>query len=154
MNLQKLPEVLNRKRRWRVCKRKKAFLLTEGTILSFSFRQWPAFWQLRCFLVSGHHLYVFGRSVGRSLSPSSSSLYRSALCWNIQDPLLNYKLSLIGLWQTSKRKLTLMEARNTKWGQIHTWNDLTYFWHLNWGIQPFQCIQEKLLHSWNVCWTQ
>ena len=55
---------------------------------------------------------------------------------------MNYRLTLTGLWQTSKRKLNLMEVRNTKWGQIHTWNDLTYFWHLNWGIQPFQCIQE------------
>ena len=26
-----------------------------------------------------------------------------------------------------------MEVRNTKRGQIHIWNDLTYFWYLNWG---------------------
>ena len=140
--MQKLPEVSNRKRRWRMRKKKKkkkkkkkAFLLTKGTILSFSFRQWPADW-LPCAGVSGHHAYVFGRSVGQSLSPSSSSLSlsRSPLCWNIQDPQMNYKLTLTGLWQTSKRKLTLMEARKTKWGQIHTWNDLTYFWHLKSGI--------------------
>ena len=79
---------------------------------------------------------------------------RSALCWNIQDPKINYKLTLTGLWQTSKRKLTLMEARNTKCGHLHTRKRLTYFWHLNWGIQPFKCIQEKLANSWNVYWTQ
>ena len=76
------------------------------------------------------------------------------LCWNIQDPQMNYRLTLTGLWQTSKRKLTLMEAQNTKCGYLHTWNELMYFWHLNWGIQPFQCIQEKLPHTWNACWTQ
>ena len=72
-----------------------------------------------------------------------AALSRSALCWNIQDPQMNYKLTLTRLWQTSKRKLTLMEVRNTKCGQIQTWKRLTYFWHLHWGIQPFQCIQKK-----------
>ena len=84
-----------------------------------------------------------------------AALSRSTLCWNIQDPLLNYKLTLTGLTdKTSKRKLTLMEARNTKCGHLHTWNELTYFWHLNGGIQPFQSIQEKLPHPRNGCWTQ
>ena len=83
-----------------------------------------------------------------------AALSWSALWWNIKDTQMNYKLTLTGLWQTSKRKLTPMEAQNTKWRHIHTWKRLTYFWHLNWVIQPFQCIQEKLPHSWNGCWTQ
>ena len=66
-----------------------------------------------------------------------AALSRSALCWNIPDPQLNYKLTLTGLWKTSKRKLILMKARNAKCGHIHTWKRLTYFWHLKWGIQPF-----------------
>ena len=62
--LQKLPEFSNRKRRWRMRKRK-AFLLTKGTKYSPSFRQCPSNQQhhfpVWCF---GHHSYVFGRSVG------------------------------------------------------------------------------------------
>ena len=84
----------------------------------------------------------------------SLSLSLPSLRLNIQDPQLNYKLTLTGLWQTSKKKLTLMEAWNTKCGHIHTWKRLTYFWHLKWGIKPFLCIQEKLPHPWNGCWTQ
>ena len=72
-----------------------------------------------------------------------AALSRSALCWNIQDPQLNYKLTLTWLWQTSKRKLTLMEAWNTKCGHIHTWKRLTHFWHLKWGIQPFSMYTGK-----------
>ena len=77
-----------------------------------------------------------------------ATLSRSALCWNIQDPQMNNKLTLTGLWQTSKRKLTLMEAQNTKWGQKHTWNELTYFWHLNWVFNHFNVFRKNsLIHG-------
>ena len=92
-----------------------------------------------------------------SVSPFTQlqpSLYRSALCWNIKDPLLNYKLTLTGLWQTSKRRLTLMEARNIQMRTNTKMKRFNVFWHLDWGMQPFQCIQEKLPHPWNGCWTQ
>ena len=151
--MQKLPEVPNRKRRWRMRKRKRAPSRQRGTyFLSLSgsdqrFDSVVAFWclgsthtSLDVALVSPFH--------------PVAALSRSALCWNIQDPQLNYKLTLTGLRQTFKRKLTLMEPRNTKCGHIHTWKRLTYFWHLKWGIQPFLCIQEKLPHPWNGCWTQ
>ena len=151
--MQKLPEVSNRKRGWRMRKEKRASSWQRGTdFLSLSssdqrFDNIVAFWclgtthtSLNVALVSPFH--------------PVAALSRSALCWNIQDPQLNYKLTLTGLWQTSKRKLTLMEARNTKCGHIHTWKRLTYFWHLKLGIQPFQCIQEKLPHPRNGCWTQ
>ena len=142
--MQKLSDVSNRKRRWRMRKRKRHSSWQRGPYyLSLS----DSDQRIDNIVagMSGHHAYVFH---------PVAALSWSALCWNIQDPQMNYKLTLTRLWQTSKRKLTLMEARNTKWGQIHTWNDLTYFWHLNWGIQLFQCIQEKLPHPWNGCWTQ
>ena len=101
----------------------KGNLLTKRNRLFFSFRRWPAIWQ--------NHFAVWCLGTTHtSLDVASVSpfhpvavLSRSALCWNIKDPQMNYKLTLTGLWQTFKRKLTLMEARNTKWGQIHAWND-------------------------------
>ena len=150
--MQKLPEVPSRKRRWRMHKRKKRHSSWQRgpSIISLlgsdqRFDNTVAFWCLGTMhsslaLVSPFH--------------PLAALSRSALCWNIQDPQINYKLTLTGLWQTSKRKLTLMETQNTKFGHIQTWKRLTYFWHLNWGIQPFLCIQEKLPHPWNGCWTQ
>ena len=137
--MQELPEVPNRKKGWRMRKRKKASSWQRGTdYLSLSgrdqrFDNIVAFW---CLGITQMSLDV------ALVSPFQAvvALSRSALCWNIQDPQLNYKLTLTGLWQTPKKELTLMEARNTKYGHIHTWKQLTYFWHFNWGIQPFQCI--------------
>ena len=77
-----------------------------------------------------------------------AALSRSALCWNIKDLQMNYKLTLTGLWQTSKRKLTLMEIWNTKCGHIHTWKRLTYFRHLKWEIHPFNVFRKNsLIHG-------
>ena len=144
----KLPELPNRKRRWRMRKRKKAFPLDEWAKNSFSFRQCPSNQQ--------HHFALWCLDTTQtsldvaSVSPFHpvAALSRSALCWNIQDPQLNYKLTLTGLWQTSKRKLTLMEARNTKCGLIHTWKRLTYFWHLKWRIHPFNVFRKNsLIHG-------
>ena len=102
--MQKLLEVSNRKRRWCMHKRKKAFLLTKGTIFSFSFRQCPSNQQ--------HHFAVWCLGTTHtSLDVASvcpfhpvAALSRSTLCWNIQDPLLNYKLTLAGLWQNFQKK--------------------------------------------------
>ena len=63
LNLQKLPEVPDKKKGWRM-RKEKGNLLTKGNRLSFSFRQWPAIWQHRCRRVSGRHAYVFGLGVG------------------------------------------------------------------------------------------
>ena len=77
-----------------------------------------------------------------------AALSRSALCWNIQDPQMNYKQILAGLWETSKRKLTLMEARNTKWGQIHAWNDWRIFDTLTGGFNHFHVFRKNsLIHG-------
>ena len=80
-----------------------------------------------------------------SVSPfhAVAAISRSALCWNIQDPLLNYKLTLPGLWQNFQKKTNPYGSPKYQMRHLHTWNKLTYFWHLNWGIQPFQCIQKK-----------
>ena len=153
LNLQKLPEVPNRKRRWCMHKRKKSSSWQRGPAilsLSGSDRRFDNIVTDVCLGTTHTSLDVALVSPFHPVAAPS----RLALCWNIQDPQLNYKLTLTGLWQTSKRKLTLMEARNTKCRHIHTWKRLTYFWHFNWGIQPFQCIQEKLPHPWNGCWTQ
>ena len=150
--MQKLLEVPNRKKGWRMRKRKKASSWQRGPpILSLSgsdqrFDNIVAFW---CLGTTHTSLDV---AVVSHFHPVAA-LSQSALCWNIQDPQLNYKLTFTGLWQTSKRKLTLMEARNTKYEHVHTWKRLTYFWQLKWGIQPFLCIREKLHHPGNGCWT-
>ena len=151
--MQKLPEVPNRKRRWRMRKRKKALLLTKETRHFFLFQTVTSVLTTSLLICLSTTHTSLGVAFVSPFHPVAA-LSRSALCWNIQDPQMNYKLTLTGLWQTSKRKLTLMEARNTKCGHIHTWKRLTYFWHFNWGIQPFQCIQEKLPHPRNGCWTQ
>ena len=152
MNLQKLSEGSNRKRRWRMRKRKKD---------SSGKREWYYLSLSGCDQRIDNIVLASLGTTHTSLDVALvnpfhpvAALSRSALCRNIQDPQMNYKLTLTELWQTSKRKLILMEAWNTKWGQIHTWNDLAYLWHLNWGIQPFQCIQERLPHPRNCCWTQ
>ena len=102
--MQKLAEVSNRKRRWHMRKRKKAFLLTKGTKHFFSFRQ--------CLSNQQHHFAVwFLGTTHMSLNVASVSPFhpvaapsRSTLCWNIQDLLLNYKLTLTGLWQNFQKK--------------------------------------------------
>ena len=144
--MQKRPEVSKRKRRWRMCKRKRHSSWQRGRYylsLSGSDQRIDNL-VLACLGTMHTSLDV------ASVSPFHpvAALSWSALYWYIQDPQMNYKLTLTGLWQTSRRRLTLMEAQNTKCRHIHTWNELTYFWHLNWGIQSFQCIQEKLPHQW------
>ena len=146
--MQKFPEVPLRKRRWRMRKKKRHFLLTKGTKhFFFSFRQCPSNQQ--------HHFAVWCLGTTHtSLDVASVSPFHpvaalpwSTLCWNMQDPQLNYKLTLTGLWQNSKRKLTLMETRNTKCGHLHTWNDLTYFWHFNWGDSTISMYSGKIPSS-------
>ena len=146
--MQKLPEVHNRKRRW--CIRHSSWQRGPYYLSLSGSDQRIDNLVLVCLGTTHMSLDI------ALVSPfyPVTALSRSVLCWNIQDPQMNYKLTLTGLWQTSERKLTLIEAQNTKCGHIHTWKWLTYFWHFNWGIQPFQCIQGKLPHPWNGCWTQ
>ena len=151
--MQKLPEVPNRKERWRIRKRKKGIPLDKGDETFLLFQAVTSVLITSLLMCLGTTHTSLDVALARPFYPVVA-LSQSALCWNIQDPQLNYKLTLTGLWQTSKRKLTLMKARNTKCGHIHTWKRLTYFWPLNWRIQPFQCIQEKLPHPRNGCWNQ
>ena len=153
--MQKLPEGSNRKRRWHIHKRKR----------HSSWQRRPYYLSLSSGVRRTNNTILLSGVLGTthtsldvaSVSPftlKQPSLYWSALCWNIQDPLLDYKLTLTGLWQTSKRKLTLMEARNIQMRTNTYMKRFNVFWYLNWGIQPFQCIQENLPHPWNGCWTQ
>ena len=142
--MQKLTEVPDRKKGWRMRKRKKVSSWQRGTDFR-SFRQWPA-WQHRAVWCLG--------TTHTSLDVALVSPFHPVAVLSLVSIILKYTRPTNEL-QTNpdrtltnfKKKLTLLEARNTKWGQIHTWNDLTYFWHLNWGIQPFQCIQEKTSSS-------
>ena len=153
LNLQKLPEVPDGKKGWRMHKEKRqphdkgeqTFFLFQAvtSVLTTPF----------CCLVFGHHAYVFGRGVGWSFSPSSSSLLVSIM--------LKYKRPTNELQTNPFRTLTNFQKKTNPYGspkyQMRTntcMKRLTYFWHLNWGIQTFQCIQEKLPHPWNGCWTQ
>ena len=104
-------------------KEKKAFFLTNGAKYSFSFRPCPSNQQhhftVWCF---GHHAYVFGSSP-LSIGQYYAEIYKTHE-WTVNKLLPD---------KTSKRKLTLMEARNTKCGHIHIWNKLMYFWQLKLG---------------------
>ena len=83
-----------------------------------------------------------------------AALSRSSLCWNIQDPRINCKLTLTGLWQNFQKKTNPYGSPKYQL-RINTFmKRINVFWHLNWGIQPFQYIQEKLPHPRNGCWTQ
>ena len=149
--MQKLPEVTDRKQGWHMRKRKKASSWQRRTgilSLSSSDQRFDIVAD-----VSRHHAYVFGRSVGLSLSPSSRSLAASFM--------LKYKRPTNELQTNSYRTLTNFQKKTNLYGspkyQMRTntcMKRLTYFWHLKWGIQPFQCIQEKLPHPRNGCWTQ
>ena len=83
-----------------------------------------------------------------------AALSRSAVCWNIKEPQRNYKLTLTGLWQNFQKKTNPYGSLKYQMRTNTYMKRLTYFWHLNWRIQPFQCIQEKLPHPRNGCWTQ
>ena len=103
-------------------------------------------------LVFRHHAYVFGRGVGLSLSPSSNSLSVSII--------LKYTRPTNEVQTNPYRTSRNFQKKTNPYGspkyQMRTntcMKRLTYFWHLNWGIQPFQCIQENLPHPWNGCWT-
>ena len=131
-------------------KEKRHFLLTKGTIflsLSGSDKQIDNL-VLACLGTMHTSLDVASVSPFHPVAAPSLSLSRSALCWNIQDPQMNYKLTLTGLWQTSGRKLTLMVARNTKCGRIHTWKELTYFDTLTGGFNHFNVFRKNsLIHG-------
>ena len=111
--MQKLPEVPNRKRRWRIHKRKKRPPLDKGDQAFFLFQAVTSGLATSLLTCLGTTHTSLDVALVSPFHPVAA-LSRSALCWNIQEPQMNYKLTLTELWQTSKRKLTLMEARNTK----------------------------------------
>ena len=75
LNLQKHPEVPDEKKRDDACVKEKRHPLDKGEQAIFLFQAVTSDLTTPfCCLVFGHHAYVFGRGVGESLSPSSSSL--------------------------------------------------------------------------------
>ena len=144
--MQKLPEVPNRKKGWRMHKRKKASSWQRGTdYLSLSgsdqrFDNIVTFWCL------GTTHTSLGVALVSPFHPVAV-LSRSVLCWNIKDPLLNYKLTLTGLWQTSKKKLTLMLEIPNADTYIHE-NDKRIFDILNGGFNHFYVFRKNsLIHG-------
>ena len=146
--MQKLPEIPNRKRRWCRRKRKKTSSWQGGPdyfSLSGSDQRFDnivAFW---CLGTTHMSLDV---ALVSSFHPVAA-LSRSALCWNIKGPQRNYKLTLTGLWQNFQKKTNPYgNPEISNWGQIHTWNDLTYFWHLNRGLNRFNVFRKNsLIHG-------
>ena len=74
---------------------------------------------------------------------SVAALSRLTVCRNIKDYEMELQTKTTGLWQTSQKKLTLMEALNTKWGLAYARNDYRILDTLTGGIQPFQLYSEK-----------
>ena len=74
--------------------------------------------------------------------------------------MLKYKRPTNELQTNPYRTLTNLQRKTNPYGspkyQMRTntyMKRLTYFWHINWGIQPFQCIKEKLPHPCHGYWT-
>ena len=127
--MQKLPEVLNRKMRWRMRKRKKSFLLTKGTILSFfqAVTSGLITSLLSCLDTTPTSFDVV------MVSPfiQVATLSRSTWCWDIRNPQLNYKLipyrTLINFQKETnpqtpdiftKRKMYIYSDTHKYWIQI------------------------------------
>ena len=153
LGLQRLPEVPDGKKWWRMHKEKRQPLDKEEQAFFLFQAVTSDLTTPFCCLVFGHHAYIFGRGICLSLSLSSSSLSVSIM--------LKYKRPTNELQTNPYQTLTNFQKKTNPYGspkyQMRTntyMKRLTYFWHLNWGIQPFQCIQEKLPHPWNGCWTQ
>ena len=150
--MQKLPEVPDRKKGWRVRKREKSSSWQRGQYylyLSGSDQR-----------IDNLVLVCLGTTLTSldvaSVSPFHpvAALSRSALCWNIQDPQMNHKLTLTRLWQNFQKKTNPYGSPKCQMRTPTYRKRINVFWHLNWEIQPFQCIQEKLHHPRNGCWTQ
>ena len=130
--MQKLPEFPNRKRGWRMRKDRKAPSWQRGTdylSLAGSDRRFDHIVADGCLGTTHTSLDV------ALVSPFHpvAVLSRSALCWNIQDPQMNYNLTLTGLWQTSKKK-TNSYGRPKYQMRTNTYmKRLTYFWHVKMG---------------------
>ena len=150
--MQKHPEVPDGKKGWRMRKRKKTSSWQRRTgylSLSGGYQRIDNIVAYGCLgtthtsldvaLVSPFHLVAY--------------LSRSTVCWSIKDPQMNNKLKQPDFDKLPKETNPYGSPKY----QIRTnkcMKRLTYFWQLNWEIQPFQCIQEKLHHPWNGCWTQ
>ena len=72
-----------------------------------------------------------------------TALSRSALCWNIQDPQMNYELTLTGLWQNFQKKTNPYGSPKYQMRTNTCMKRLTYFWHPNWGIQTISMYSGK-----------
>ena len=154
--MQKLPEVPDRKKGWCMRKEKKkrkkatswqrgtGFLSLSGSERRINNTIFPV-WCLSTTHTSLDVALVSPFHPGAHLS-------RSTLCWNIKDPQMNYKLKQPDFDKLPKETSPYGSPKYQMRTNI-CMKRLTYFWHLNWGIQPFQCIQEKLPHPWNGCWT-
>ena len=152
--MQKLPGGHWQEKRNDACVKKKGKLLTRGTgflSLSSSDQRFD-----NTILLSGV-LGATHTSLDVALvSPFHpvAALSRLIVCRNIKDYEMELQTKTTRLWQTSQKKLTLMEALNTKWGLAYARNDYRIFDTLTRGFNHFNCIQEKLPHLWNGCWTQ
>ena len=149
--MQKLPEVSNKKRRWRMCKEKRNSSWQRGRYylsLSGSDQRIDNL-VLACLSTMHTSLDV------TLVSPFHpvAALSQSALCWNIQDPQMNRKLTLTGLWQNFQKKTNPYGSAKYQM-RTNTYMKRFNIFLTTGGIQPFQCIQEKLPHPRNVCWTQ
>ena len=119
--------------------KKKGILLTKRNRLSFSFRRWPAIW-----------LYHFAiwclGTTHTSLDVALVSPFHPVAV----SIMLKYKRPTNERQTNLYRTLTNFQKKTNPYGspkyQMRTntyMKRLTYFWHLNWGIQLFQCILEK-----------
>ena len=144
--MQKHPEVSNRKRGWRMRRRKKGIPLDKKRgpgILSLSgsdqrLNNIVAFW---CLGTTHTSLDVALVSPFHPVAAFS----RSALCWHIQDPQLNYKLTLTGLWQTSKRKLNPYGSPKYQM-RIHTYmKTINLFLTPLWRFRNYQRTPNRML---------
>ena len=147
----KSPQIPNGKKRNDACVKKKGNLLTKRNRLSFSFRQWPAIWQ--------HHFAVWCLGTTHtSLDVALVSPFHPVAVLSMVRIILKYKRPTNELQTNPYETLTKFQKKTNPYAspkyKMRANTCMNVFWHFNWEIQPFQCIQEKLPHPWNGCWTQ
>ena len=143
--MQKLPEVPEGKKGLRMRKRKKASSWQRGTgHLSLSGCDQRID---NTILLSGIWAPCIHLWTWRWLIPlPSSSSFSVSIMLKYTRPTNELQTNPYWTLTNLQKKTNPYESSKYQMRTNTCMKRLTYFWHLNWRIQPFQCIQEKLPH--------
>ena len=137
--MQKLPEVSDGKKGWLMRKEKRQPLDKEEQV--FFLFQAVTIWSTTPFSCLGTTHTSLDVALVSPFHPVAA-LSRSALCWNIKDPQMNYKLTLTGLWQTSKKQTNSYGSPKYRMRTNTCMKRLAYFDTLTGGFNHFNVFRK------------